>query len=365
LHHYASIAKQFALQRRVLEVHEFGNGNINDTYLVTTDFNEEPHFILQRINQQVFKQPKLIMKNMCIFTEHMRKRAREDGHLWEMPRVLKTIEGQDFYLDDENNFWRAISYVEGARSFDTIISTDHAREVGHALGTFQHLISDLPVETLSDTLEGFHITPRYLEQYDRTLSHNGFASNAEVRWAKEFVAARRKWAHVIEDARVQGKLQLRPVHGDPKVNNVMIQEGTGRAISLVDLDTVKPGLIHYDIGDCMRSGCNPLGEETEQWEAVCFDPEIGEAILTGYLTQARNFLTTADYEYLFDSIRLLAFELGVRFFTDHLSGNVYFKVRHPQHNLLRALVQFKLSESIEAHETDIRNIIQSMVSRAV
>jgi Ser/Thr protein kinase RdoA (MazF antagonist) len=237
--------------------------------------------------------------------------------------------------------------------------------VGFALGTFQRLISDLPVETLADTLEGFHVTPRYLEQYDRTVARNGFASNSEVRWGLGFVEARRKWAHVLENARRQGKLKLRPVHGDPKVNNVMIQEGTGRAISLVDLDTVKPGLIHYDIGDCMRSGCNPLGEETEQWEAVRFEPEIGEAILTGYLTQARNFLTAADYEFLYDSIRLIAFELGVRFLTDHLAGNVYFKVKHPRHNLLRAFVQFKLTESIEAHEEDIRSIIQSMVSRPV
>ena len=365
MHHYTSVAEQFTLVGRVLEVHEFGNGNINDTYLVTTDSNEEPHLVLQRINTQVFKQPRLIMQNMRIFTEHMRRRAREEGHLWEMPRVLKTRTGLDFYVDEEDNFWRAISYVEGAHSYDTINSIDHAREVGHALGTFQHLISDLPVGILADTLEGFHITPRYLEQYDRTISRNGIAADAEVRWGMEFVSARRQWAHVLEDARRQGKLQLRPVHGDPKVNNVMIQEGTGRAISLVDLDTVKPGLIHYDIGDCMRSGCNPLGEETEQWESVHFDPEIGEAILTGYLTQARNFLTTADYEYLFDSIRLIAFELGVRFFTDHLAGNVYFKVKHPRHNLLRALVQFKLTESIEAHEKDIRSIIQSMVSRAV
>jgi hypothetical protein len=115
----------------------------------------------------------------------------------------------------------------------------------------------------------------------------------------------------------------------------------------------------------MRSGCNSLGEETEQWETVHFDPEIGAAILEGYLSQARNFLTEADYEYLFDSIRLLTFELGIRFFTDHLAGNVYFKVKHPEHNLQRALVQFKLTESIEAHEADIRNIIQSMVSRPV
>jgi Ser/Thr protein kinase RdoA (MazF antagonist) len=186
-----------------------------------------------------------------------------------------------------------------------------------------------------------------------------------VKYCLKFVEGRRAFAYILENAREQGKLRLRPVHGDPKVNNVMIEETTGRAISLVDLDTVKPGLIHYDIGDCMRSGCNRLGEETENWEAVHFDPEIGAAILEGYLAQARNFLTPADYEYLFDSIRLIAFELGLRFLTDYLAGNVYFKVKHPGHNLQRALVQFKLTESIEAYEADIRHIIQSMVSPAI
>ncbi len=145
----------------------------------------------------------------------------------------------------------------------------------------------------------------------------------------------------------------------------MMEESTGNAISLVDLDTVKPGLIHYDIGDCMRSACNPLGEETEQWEAVHFDPQIGAAILDGYLAQARNFLMPADYAYFFDAIRLLTFELGLRFFTDYLAGNVYFKVRHSEHNLQRALVQFKLTQSIEAHEAEIRNIIQVLSSRQV
>lgn len=365
MHHYTEIAEQFISNGKVTEVREFGNGNINDTYLVSTDSSDEKHFVLQRINTHVFKQPQLIMQNMRIFTEHMRRRTREEGHHWQMPRVLSAQDGQDFYLDPEGRFWRAISYVPGARSFDTIRDLDHARQVGHALGTFQHLISDLHIGLLADTLEGFHVTPLYLKNYETVLSSNGHYVNAEVRYCCDFVDARRRWAHVLETAREEGKLPVRPVHGDPKVNNVMIDDSTGRAISLVDLDTVKPGLIHYDIGDCMRSGCNPLGEETEQWEAVRFEPEIGQAILTGYLTQARRFLTAADYEYLFDSIRLLAFELGVRFFTDHLAGNVYFKVKHPQHNLQRALVQFKLTESIEAHESDIRNIIQSMVTRAV
>jgi Ser/Thr protein kinase RdoA (MazF antagonist) len=364
LHNLIFIAEQFDCQGMIVSIREFGNGNINDTYLVATNGNDENHFVLQRINTQVFKQPKLIMQNMRSFTEHMRRRARAEGHHWEMPRVLQARDGQDFYVDRENNFWRALSFVAGASSFETIKDLNHAREVGHALGTFQHLISDLPIKSLADTLEGFHITPRYLRQYDQTYSANGHKTSAEVQFGLDFIAARRDWAHILENAREGGKLKLRPVHGDPKVNNVMIEESTGRAISLVDLDTVKPGLVHYDIGDCMRSGCNPLGEEIEDWDTVYFEPEIGEAILTGYLAEARHFLTATDYEYLFDSIRLIAFELGVRFFTDYLAGNVYFKVKHPEHNLLRALVQFKLTESIEAHEADIRNIIQGMVSRA-
>jgi len=365
LYNYTFIAEQFASSNRVIEVREFGNGNINDTYLVTTNSVIEEHFVLQRINTHVFRQPNLIMQNMRAFTDHMRQRVKDEGHSWRMPRVLGTQDGQDFYLDDDGNFWRAITFIHGAQSFDTIKDIPHAREVGRALGMFQYLISDLPIGKLHDTLEGFHIMPRYLQNFDAVYSKNGFKFSAEERYCLDFVSARRDWAHILENAREQGKLRIRPVHGDPKVNNVMIEELTGNAISLVDLDTVKPGLIHYDIGDCIRSGANMLGEETEQWEAVHFEPDIGAAILEGYLTQARYFLVPADYDYIFDSIRLLPFELGLRFFTDHLAGNVYFKVKHPEHNLQRALVQFKLTESIEAYEGAIRKIIQVMVSRAV
>ena len=138
----------------------------------------------------------------------------------------------------------------------------------------------------------------------------------------------------------------------------MLDTATGRAVAMVDLDTVKPGLVHYDIGDCLRSGCNPLGEETEHWQEVRFDPDLCRAILRGYLSQARDFLTHGDYDYLFDAIRLIAFELGLRFFTDYLAGNVYFKARRREHNLARALVQFRLTESIESQEKNLRLIIR-------
>lgn len=350
------IAEQFKSGGNIIKVKEFGNGNINDTFIVTLDTQEENKFVLQRINTHVFKHPQLIMKNMRAFTEHVHRRVKEEGHRWQMPRVMRAGEN-DFYIDDQDGFWRAISFVKEAESFDTIKDIHHAHEVGHALGMFQNLISDLPIESLADTLEGFHVTPRYLEHYDRIHAQNGAHVSPEVTHCFNFIEERREFAHVLENAHSAGHLPLRPIHGDPKVNNVMIDNESGAAVSIVDLDTVKPGLVHYDIGDCLRSGCNPLGEETENWEAVHFDPEIGAAILEGYLAQARAFLTEADYNYMFDAIRIISFELGLRFFTDHLAGNVYFKVKHPKHNLLRALVQFQLTRSIEAHEADIRNII--------
>jgi len=181
-----------------------------------------------------------------------------------------------------------------------------------------------------------------------------------VNHCLRFVGERGVCVHVLEDAKADGRLPLRPIHGDPKVNNIMIDTTTGQAISMVDLDTVKPGLVHYDIGDCLRSCCNPAGEETERWEAVRFEPDLCQAILRGYLSLTRDFLTKNDYEYLYSAIRLIAFELGVRFLTDYLEGNVYFKVRHREHNLARALVQFKLTQSIESQEGPIRAMIQGM-----
>lgn len=353
------IAEQFQTSGKVVKVKEFGNGNINDTYIVTLDTQDK--FVLQRINTNVFKYPQLIMKNMRIFTEHVHRRVGMEGQIWQTPRVISTKDEHNFFMDDEDYFWRAISLIDNAKSFDTINDLNHAREVGHALGMFQNLISDLPIDSLDDTLEGFHITPRYLQNYEKVFSQNGRHSSPEVNYGIKFVEARRAFAHVLENAHASGHLPLRPIHGDPKVNNVMIDDLSGKAVSIVDLDTVKPGLVHYDIGDCIRSGCNPLGEDAEDWEAVHFDPQIGTAILQGYLTEARAFLTEADYAYLFDAIRLIAFELGLRFFTDHLAGDVYFKVKYPGHNLHRALVQFKLTESIEAHEADIRSIIAKMV----
>jgi Ser/Thr protein kinase RdoA (MazF antagonist) len=363
LERLTKIAQQFAHPGRVVTVRPFGSGNINDTFLVTVADGLDTRFVLQKINTRVFLQPALVMQNMRIFTQHVcDKLHRENIDLerrWDVPLVLLTADNQDHWVEpNDNTYWRAISFIDDSRTIDTIEDTKHGWEVGYALGRFHHLIGDLDPAQLADTLPGFHITPQYLADYQQVLNRYSGSIDPQVNYCLKFIKDRQEWAHVLENAKHEGKLPLRPIHGDPKVNNVLICNTTQQAIGVIDLDTVKPGLVQYDIGDCLRSGCNPLGEETEELELVRFDIEMCRSMLDGYISQAQSFLTEADYEYMFDGIRLIAFELGLRFFTDHLAGNIYFKVKHPTHNLARALVQFKLTESIEAQEVEIRSVIE-------
>ncbi|GAB4527867.1 MAG: aminoglycoside phosphotransferase family protein [Pleurocapsa sp.] len=356
-----AIAQQFKTQGKIVEISEHGSGNINQTFLVTLDNRSESNFILQRLNTKVFTQPELVMSNIELVCDRVNQKLQSDDSCdrdWQMPRVLKTADNNNYFIDNEGLFWRAISYIPNSQSFDTIQHSRHGEEIGYGLGMFHNLVSDLPVDSLADTLVGFHITPNYLQHYHRVLATIPFLSSPENNYCHRFIGDRVKFASVLENAKAAGELKLRTIHGDPKINNIMLDKTTGQAIAVIDLDTVKPGLVHYDIGDCLRSGCNVLGEETPDWEQVRFEPEIAQAILRGYLTIAQQFLSDRDYHYIYDAIRLLAFELGLRFFTDYLQGNIYFKANYPEHNRDRALVQFKLTESIESQESVIRQIIR-------
>ncbi|MCJ7833147.1 MAG: phosphotransferase [Deltaproteobacteria bacterium] len=361
---FAAVVDQFKPQGKVISIRPYGKGNVNDTFLVTLVCRNDKNFILQRINTRIFQQPELVMQNIRTFSEYVRSQQEHislsPGRRWEVPRVLLTKNGSDHWIGPDGSFWRAISFIEQAQSFETIQNIGHAQEVGYALAMFHLLIKDLPIEALADTLEGFHVTPRYLRHYDEVLAKTGPSKSPEVDYARQFINRQRTLVDVLEKAKEQGKLHLRPIHGDPKVNNVLIDITTRQAVSLIDLDTVKPGLIHYDIGDCLRSCCNPLGEDTEQWERVRFELDFCRAILKGYLSIVGGFLTETDYEYLFDAIRLIAFELGLRFFTDYLERDIYFKVGHKEQNLTRAMVQFKLTESIESQAADIRAVIREL-----
>ncbi|QHU99717.1 phosphotransferase enzyme family protein [Synechocystis sp. CACIAM 05] len=360
-----AIADQFDHQGKIVQIKPFGNGNINDTFLVDLDGQTQTSFILQRINHQVFKNPAAVMGNMVRVTTHIKQKLQRQPleRPWLMPEVILTKNNQDHWDSGTGEFWRAISFIAGSESFDILTDPAQAKEVGTALGIFHQLLSDLSPSQLVDTLPGFHHTPVYLQQYQQALAQSPRLTGSlspEINHCQRVIASWIDHCGVLETAKAKGQLPLRLMHGDPKVNNILFDRQSGHAVSVIDLDTTKPGLIHYDLGDCLRSGCNLLGEETENWSAVEFNLDLCRAMLEGYLPQCQHFLTAADYDYLCPAIALISFELGLRFFTDYLNGDRYFKVKYPEHNLIRALVQFQLASHIQSQEDAIRRMIEDI-----
>jgi Ser/Thr protein kinase RdoA (MazF antagonist) len=253
-----------------------------------------------------------------------------------------------------------LRYIGESRTIEIVGSPAVAREVGTALGTFHQLLADLPVADLADTLPGFHVAPGYLDHFDAVVTAFGQPTTPEEAWCWDFVAEHRAWVPALEDAHARGELRQRPIHGDPKVNNLLFDAQWGTAIAVIDWDTVKPGLVQYDIGDALRSVCNRDGEETPNWQAVRFDLELGRAMLEGYLGVARAFFDAADFDYVPAAARLIAFELGLRFLTDHLEGDVYFNVTRRGQNLARALVQLQLANSVNVQFDQLQGIVRAL-----
>ena len=362
----------FNVKGRLVALSPFGNGNINDTFLaVFRNTFTETQLILQRVNRNVFPRPEQIMANMHAITLHCHEKLERDAasgrddRVWQMPRIIKARDGgADFIMDEKGDVWRVITRILSAHAFDTAQSPEHALECGAALGHFHYLLSDMAPDQIVDPLPGFHVTSGYLAQYDAILSAPSARSlmdaSMEARRLAKFIEERREFAVSLEKAEHAGELKKRMFHGDPKVNNIMIDDFTGKGTAMIDLDTVSPGLIHIDVGDAVRSICNPVGEEELNLGKVAFDETLFLAFMRGYMKEAGAFLTDADRAYLYDAIRLLPFELGLRFFQDYLAGDKYFKVRQPEQNLNRARVQFRLCESIEAREKSIRDALNRL-----
>ncbi len=367
----ALLVNQFNVKGRLVTLVPFGNGNINDTFLaVFRNTFTETQVIVQRVNRNVFTHPEQVMANMHAITLHCHEKLEEDSktdrddRVWQMPRIIKTKGGADFVVDEDGEVWRVITRTLSAHAFDTAQSPEHALECGAALGHFHYLVSDMDPATITDPLPGFHITSGYIAAYDAVLEEADtrelLGASMEVRRLAKYIEERRDFAVSLERAEKRGELKKRMFHGDPKVNNIMIDDFTGKGTAMIDLDTVSPGLTHVDVGDAVRSICNPAGEEELNLGKVSFDENLFLAFMKGYMREAGAFMDSADRAYLYDAIRLLPFELGLRFFQDYLAGDRYFKVRQPGQNLNRARVQFRLCEAIEAHECSIRETIERL-----
>lgn len=362
---------KFNVSGRLVSLQPFGGGNINDTYLaIYRNTFSESQVILQRINRNVFQRPEVVMENMHQVTRHCHEKlqadanAGRDDRVWQMPMIIKSKDSNAYVCDDRGEVWRVITRIMSAKAFDVAQGPEHALECGAALGHFHYLVSDMAPDLIKDPLPGFHVTSGYIAAYDEVLEKPQagelLVSSMEAKRCAKFIAQRRDFALCLEKAERAGELVKRMFHGDPKVNNIMVDEVTGKGTAMIDLDTVSPGLVHVDFGDALRSICNPAGEEETNLSKVVFDEDLCASFCRGYMHEAGSFMTEADREYLFDSIRLLPFELGLRFFQDYLSGNVYFKTTTPEQNLNRARVQFRLCESIEARERSIRSVLKRL-----
>ena len=345
---------------KIAGVEEYGNGIIHDTYLVRLA-EGQGKFILQRVNTRVFGNPALVMQNIRIVCDHVHKRLEHERDAkfeqWQMLKIMPASDGKDYFVDQQGSFWRGFSFIRDAMPLANVGNREEARQVGTALGRFHFLVHDLGIDRLHDTLPGFHEISHYLGHFDRVVEKSGkLEPSSRLQNCFDFINNRRQWAPVIENALAEGRLKSRITHGDPKSNNVMLDRNTHKAVSLIDLDTVKPGLVVYDIADCLRSCCNSSGETAGDLATVAFDSNLCQALLSGYLAEY-PFLTDVDYEYLYDAIRIIAFELGLRFVTDFLESDVYFKTEYKGHNLDRAMVQFKLAASIESQETQLTSLI--------
>ena len=354
------MAERFALGDRVESVEPLGRGLINDTFLVTAG---REGWVLQRINGDVFPQPERIMGNLSALSAHLGGDPSLD---LQIPALIRTTDGNSFCRGADGGLWRLMEFVAGAHTLDRLESEAQAREVGRALGVFHRLVSDLPLERLAVTLPGFHETPAYVARFFEVLGRDArMARSAEIQHLAEFAAARRgACTNVLEEARRSARIPRRVIHGDPKLDNILFDATGARAIGLIDLDTVQPGLVHYDIGDCLRSSCKRRGTSPGGVSGAAFDLGLCRAVLGAYADQTRGFITPAEIALVYDGIRLIPFELGLRFLTDHLEGNRYFRVRWPGENLEKAQIQFALLEDIERKQRGIVAIIAKSFRRA-
>jgi Ser/Thr protein kinase RdoA (MazF antagonist) len=352
--HLHAIANAFAIPSPIDAITPLGRGLINDTYRVDA---AGVAYVLQRINRAVFPDPSSIMTNMQALDRH----ARQESHGGiRIPALIPTRSGHAAEIDGAGAVWRLMELIDGAVTLTSLQSLAQARSVGALLGRFHTLLQSLPADALGVSLPGFHESPVYLARFLTCVEGVAAADRAgEVGACIDFVVSRRPVFAQLAEAAALSRFPPRLVHGDPKLDNVLFVGDPPRACALIDFDTLQPGLILHDIGDCLRSCCNRGGESVRGAAAASFDLDLVEAILAGYAEHARCWLAASEVALMPEAIRLMPLELGLRFLTDHLEGDHYFKVAEHGQNLQKAQVQFALVTDIERKMSRIRDIIDA------
>ena len=341
---------------------ELKSGNVNRTYRLTyDDGGVQRDYVLQRINTYAFHDPERMMENIAGVTDHLRRAliARGESPERRVLEVIRTTEDKPLYIDGED-VWRAYAFIGNAFAYDTV---DPAAfyEVGRGFGNFQKLLIDYPAERLYESIPDFHNTYKRFFQLMRAIDEDKAGRAREVKEEIEFFFDRRRMLWSIVELIENGVLPLRVTHNDTKSNNVMLDRDSGKAICVIDLDTVMPGSVLYDYGDAIRFGANAAAEDEPDTGRIALDLSKARAFTEGFMAETNGFLTREELTRLPLGIKVLTGELAMRFLTDYLDGDLYFKTAYPQHNLVRARAQIALLRDIERKEDQLQALVDSLI----
>jgi len=346
-------AYQFQLDGNPIFSTRYGNGHINETYLVVDSTARS--YILQKINTNIFKDPVSLMQNVAAVTSYLRKRNAEVNSTMTL---VPTKDGKDWLVDEKGEYWRVYDLITNSICLEQAQTAEDFKESGFAFGDFQRQLADFPAHTLTETIPHFHDTPKRFEAFHAAVAADSQGRAKDVQREIEFALAREAYAPFLMDKQRSGELPLRVTHNDTKLNNVLLDRNTRKTLCVVDLDTVMPGLSVTDFGDSIRFGASTAVEDEKDLGKVSMSLALLEAYTEGFLSACGKSLTATELACLADGAKMMTLECGTRFFTDYLQGDVYFHTRYPEQNLDRARTQFKLVADMEAKWDDMQRIIE-------
>jgi len=345
------IADAFDIPGTYIGEYPYGNGHINDTFCVVYENNgKKVRYIRQRINKNIFKDVPALMDNIGRVTRHQRKKFREAGKEDIDSRVLTLVpskSGEDYIIDSDGQYWRTYIFLEGLLTLEIVEKPDHAFQAAKAFGEFQRQLADMTTPRLHETIPNFHHTRSRFDTLIKTIYADEFNRAKNVQKEINFVIQREKMVDVLLNLQQTGELPERITHNDTKLNNVLINAETGEGMCVIDLDTVMPGLALYDFGDMVRTATNTAEEDERDLSKVEMNIDMYNALVDGYMSTAGEMLVPKEIELLPFSGKLITFEIGVRFLTDYLQNDIYFKIHRDEQNIDRCRKQFKMVESME------------------
>ncbi len=346
----------------LIDERPYGSGHINDTFLLTFDISGMGtiRVILQRMNDSIFKEPEKLMENVLGVTSYLRKIIIENGGDPEREtlNVIRTVANRPYFVDSEGGYWRSYKFIEGATCYDQVESPEDFYQSAVSFGNFQRLLAEYPAETLHETIEGFHDTKARFETFKKAVEADACGRAASVQKEIQFVLDHEDVANVFGDMLAKGEIPLRVTHNDTKLNNIMIDDKTRKGICVIDLDTVMPGLAMNDFGDSIRFGASTAAEDEQDLSKVSCDMDLFDIYAKGFIEGCGGKLTDKEIELLPMGAKVMTFECGMRFLTDYLEGDHYFKIHREGHNLDRCRTQFKLVEDMEAKWDTMQEIIK-------